>query len=185
MSRFAHRQPAWGTISIVLLSALFLSPMTGTAFLHALALDASLRAAARPGLARIEEVAVTATAPEAREEHDSVPEEESNTSSASLAATRVGNSSDSAPTGALRWSVSSSSRSAITCRLRMHVGRGDAGSAGTFGDAVFALLPERIVLLVPDSGSRLRPPAGVANPSLPRAMDAGSAAPRAPPSHVA
>ncbi len=36
MSRFAHRQPAWGTISVVLLSALLLSPMTGTAFLHAL-----------------------------------------------------------------------------------------------------------------------------------------------------
>lgn len=37
MSRFAHRQPAWGTISVVLLSALLLSPMTGAAFLHALA----------------------------------------------------------------------------------------------------------------------------------------------------
>ncbi|MES2465329.1 MAG: hypothetical protein V4671_32585, partial [Armatimonadota bacterium] len=37
MSRFAHRQPAWGTISVVLLSALLLSPMTGAALLHAMA----------------------------------------------------------------------------------------------------------------------------------------------------
>ena len=153
MSRFAHRQPAWGTISVVLLSALLLSPMTAAAFLHALAqaLPQNGQSAGSGGPNTDTSGRQTlATAPRRAAEED-----------------EEGDATRSAAT-TLREQLQN---------LRQGSDGEHSVAAHLAADALLITLRPRIVLLVPDDGPNLTAPAPeetlrsrfVANPTSPRA----------------
>jgi hypothetical protein len=154
MSRFAHRQPAWGTISVVLLSALLLSPMTGAALLHAFAqgMGANLQNTGNGGT----------TGPEA------------NTRQTLATAPRRSTEEDE----------DAILRAAATLReqlLNLREGNDPETSAAAHlaADALLVTLRPRTVLLVPDDGPRLIAPAF--NEALQSRFIANPASPRAPP----
>ena len=154
MSRFAHRQPAWGTISVVLLSALLLSPLTGAALLHAF-----VQALPQNG----QSAASNASGGDA-------------TNTRQTLATTPRRSTEEDEDAILR--------AAVTLRFQLQNLRegndGERGGAAHLAaDALLVTLRPRTVLLVPDDGPALAAPAP--SETL-RSRFAGSpASPRAPP----
>lgn len=152
MSRFAHRQPAWGTISVVLLSALLLSPLTGATLLHAL-----LQTLPQNGQA----AANSANSSDATNTRQTLAAE---------------------PRRSTEEDEDAVLRAAVTLREQLQNLRegndGERGGAAHLAaDALLATLRPRTVLLVPDDGPALAAPVTddtlqsrfVTNPSSPRA----------------
>jgi len=163
MSRFTHRQPVWGTISVVLLSALFLSPMTGAALLHALALDAvwhlaDARAQATPQ-------------PATNGEHPAAPQQ---TVSPATAPRRVSEEDEDA----LRRATDELREQLRQLRFPRDP---DIAAHRLAAEALVVVLPTRTVLLVPDTGPRCPTDRPAGEHRSQRAAAARPAAPRAPP----
>ncbi|MBC8103941.1 MAG: hypothetical protein H7Z41_15310, partial [Cytophagales bacterium] len=152
MSRFAHRQPAWGTISVVLLSALLLSPMTGAALLHAL-----LQAMPQNGHATNSATgsdATTRQAPETAPRRSAQEDEDAILRAASTLRSQLQN-------------------------LREGKDGEHGAAAHLAADALLVTLRPRTVLLVPDDGPGLAGPTPAE--TLRSRFVVSPASPRAPP----
>jgi len=164
MSRFTHRQPVWGTISVVLLSALFLSPMTGAALLHALALDAVWHLAEARSQATPQ--------PVTNGEHPAAPQPQA--VSPATAPRRTSEEDEDA----LRRATDELREQLRQLRFPRDP---DIAAHRLAAEALVVVLPTRTVLLVPDTGPCCRPDRMADEHLSPRAAAARPAAPRAPP----